>query len=223
MAADRQTSQAADDRANQQRQAARATTDSQTTGSEGAPVHIGSLNARQSAVLRKQQTIGNAAVVRQLRAGMSGTSDVSAGAVQRVPEDGQNTEVPAQTAGSPVTSAGDSGSANTIQREEAVSWTVPASVTPPLQAAQAAAIETEGYAQQLSSSMEMTSAGWSALVGTKLQGSPPAPVQQSGAAARSQSQGVQGSVGKVTGGLDQAKAVLSAAVQQGRDAADGDN
>ena len=62
--------------------------------------------------------------------------------------------------------------------------------------------------------VQMTTAGWSALVGTKIKGAPPEPVRASGAATRSQLASTQGSASKVTSALDQARTTLVAAIQQ---------
>ena len=212
MAIQRMAAQPGEDRINQQKQAAKASTDSHTGDSGFDLLPIAGLNARQSAVLRKQQTIGNTAVMRQLGIKSTNPNHLTGG-LQRTPKD----ELPLHTdASRQETSIGAAESTNTIQRDvDQAVWTVPASVTAPLQAAQSSAVETEAYSQQMASSVQMATAGWSALVSTKINGAPPEPVRASGAAARSQLASTQGAAGKVTSSLDQARATLVAAIQQG--------
>ena len=215
MVTNRPTIQQSEERITQQKQPTRISSDSHIDSGPGVTLSAAGLNARQSAVLRKQQTVGNAAVLRQLGLRSPGTSSATAQAIQRIPATDSDVGPFSTTqANSSSDSGGDSGAANTIQREP-VTWTVPATVTAPMQAARSSSIETLAYAQQLQSSAETTAAGWTALVGTQQKGAAPEPVRASGAAARSQISGVKTSVGQVSASLDQAKAVLTTAVQQG--------
>jgi hypothetical protein len=142
------------------------------------------LKPRQAAVIRAQQTIGNAAVRRQL--------------VQREPDQ------PANNTGGNTNEA--SGSISDI-----LVWTVP-DMSGDLSAATAAAIEAQGHAQSLVDNSQMMEAGWNAMAGEQVTGANvPSELVSIGRAGRADMAATKKAVDSAASHRDAARAKTDAA------------